>query len=55
MVDPRAIDAVNLVDEGITLATLAPYAIVEPGARRETGYAEIGNNIAVPAYAPEVH
>jgi UDP-3-O-[3-hydroxymyristoyl] N-acetylglucosamine deacetylase len=33
----------------------ANYAIVEPGARRETGYAEIGNNIAVPAYAPEIH
>ena len=31
------------------------YAIVESGTRRETGYAEIGNNIAVPAYAPEVH
>jgi UDP-3-O-[3-hydroxymyristoyl] N-acetylglucosamine deacetylase len=33
----------------------ANYAIVEPGARRETGYAEIGNNIAVPAYAPDIH
>jgi UDP-3-O-[3-hydroxymyristoyl] N-acetylglucosamine deacetylase len=31
------------------------YAIVEPGARRETGYAEIGNNIAVPAFAPDIH
>ncbi len=31
------------------------YAIVDVGTRRETGYAEIGNNIAVPAYAPEVH
>jgi UDP-3-O-[3-hydroxymyristoyl] N-acetylglucosamine deacetylase len=31
------------------------YAIVESGARRETGYAEIGNGIAVPAFAPDVH
>jgi UDP-3-O-[3-hydroxymyristoyl] N-acetylglucosamine deacetylase len=31
------------------------YAIVEGGARRETGYAEIGAGIAVPAYAPDVH
>jgi UDP-3-O-[3-hydroxymyristoyl] N-acetylglucosamine deacetylase len=31
------------------------YAIVDVGARRETGYAEIGNNIAVPAYAPDIH
>ncbi|HEV7873034.1 MAG TPA: UDP-3-O-acyl-N-acetylglucosamine deacetylase [Enterovirga sp.] len=31
------------------------YAIVEDGARRETGYAEIGNGIAVPAYAPDTH
>jgi UDP-3-O-[3-hydroxymyristoyl] N-acetylglucosamine deacetylase len=31
------------------------YAIVEGGTRRETGYAEIGNGIAVPAYAPDVH
>lgn len=31
------------------------FAIVESGARRETGYAEIGNGIAVPAYAPDVH
>ena len=33
----------------------ANYAIVEAGARRETGYAEIGNNIAVPAFAPDIH
>ena len=31
------------------------YAIVENGARRDTGYAEIGNGIAVPAYAPDIH
>ena len=33
----------------------ANYAIVEGGTRRETGYAEIGNGIAVPAYAPDTH
>ncbi|WP_210485507.1 UDP-3-O-acyl-N-acetylglucosamine deacetylase [Microvirga antarctica] len=32
----------------------ANYAIVDSGVRREPSYAEIGNNIAVPAYAPEV-
>jgi UDP-3-O-[3-hydroxymyristoyl] N-acetylglucosamine deacetylase len=31
------------------------YALVEVGVRRETGYAEIGNNIAVPAFAPDIH
>jgi UDP-3-O-[3-hydroxymyristoyl] N-acetylglucosamine deacetylase len=31
------------------------YTILEPGTRRETGYAEIGNNIAVPAFAPDIH
>jgi UDP-3-O-[3-hydroxymyristoyl] N-acetylglucosamine deacetylase len=31
------------------------YAMVEGGIRRETGYAEIGNGIAVPAYAPDTH
>jgi UDP-3-O-[3-hydroxymyristoyl] N-acetylglucosamine deacetylase len=31
------------------------YAIVDGGARRETGYAEIGNGIALPAFAPDVH
>jgi UDP-3-O-[3-hydroxymyristoyl] N-acetylglucosamine deacetylase len=30
------------------------YTIVD-GARRDTGYAEIGNSIAVPAYAPDIH
>jgi len=33
----------------------ANYAIVETGNRRETGYAEIGGGIAVPAYAPDLH
>jgi UDP-3-O-[3-hydroxymyristoyl] N-acetylglucosamine deacetylase len=33
----------------------ANYAIVDGGARRESGYAEIGNGIAVPAYAPDLH
>ena len=33
----------------------ANYAIVDGGARRETGYAEIGNGIAVPAYAADTH
>jgi UDP-3-O-[3-hydroxymyristoyl] N-acetylglucosamine deacetylase len=31
------------------------YAMVEGGARRETGYAEIGNGIAVPAFAADTH
>jgi UDP-3-O-[3-hydroxymyristoyl] N-acetylglucosamine deacetylase len=31
------------------------YAIVDGTARRETGYAEIGNGIAVPAFAPDIH
>ena len=31
------------------------YAMVEGGTRRETGYAEIGNGIAIPAYAPDTH
>jgi UDP-3-O-[3-hydroxymyristoyl] N-acetylglucosamine deacetylase len=30
------------------------YSIMEVGSRRETGYADIGN-IAVPAYAPDIH
>jgi UDP-3-O-[3-hydroxymyristoyl] N-acetylglucosamine deacetylase len=29
------------------------YAYVDGGSRRETGYADIANGIAVPAYAPE--
>src|SRR5918998_4152389 len=33
-------------------ASRANYMIVDTGTRRETGYAEIGNGIAVPAYAP---
>lgn len=33
----------------------ANYVIVDGGARRESGYAEIGNGIAVPAYAPDLH
>jgi UDP-3-O-[3-hydroxymyristoyl] N-acetylglucosamine deacetylase len=36
-------------------ADRANYAIVEGGARRETGYAEIGAGIAVPAFAPDTH
>jgi UDP-3-O-[3-hydroxymyristoyl] N-acetylglucosamine deacetylase len=31
------------------------YAIVDGGARRETGYAELGSGVAMPAFAPEVH
>ena len=37
------------------LSDRANYAIVDGGARRESGYAEIGNGIAVPAYAPDLH
>ena len=37
------------------LSDRANYAIVDSGARRESGYAEIGNGIAVPAYAPDIH
>jgi UDP-3-O-[3-hydroxymyristoyl] N-acetylglucosamine deacetylase len=33
----------------------ANYAIVDSGARRDTGYAEIGAGIAVPAFAPDTH
>src|SRR3954471_15767929 len=29
--DPAVVDAVNRIDESITLATLAPYAAVSPG------------------------
>jgi UDP-3-O-[3-hydroxymyristoyl] N-acetylglucosamine deacetylase len=36
-------------------ASRSNYAIVEGARRRETGYAEIGNGIAVPAYAPDTH
>jgi UDP-3-O-[3-hydroxymyristoyl] N-acetylglucosamine deacetylase len=31
------------------------YTMIEGGTRRETGYAEIGKGIAVPAYAPDTH
>lgn len=31
VIDPGRIDAVNRVDEAITVATLRPYAVVEPG------------------------
>ena len=37
------------------LSDRANYVIVDGGARRESGYAEIGNGIAVPAYAPDLH
>jgi UDP-3-O-[3-hydroxymyristoyl] N-acetylglucosamine deacetylase len=33
----------------------ANYAVVEPGQRRESGYAEIGGNLVAPAFAPDVH
>ncbi len=36
-------------------ASRSNYAIVTGDRRRETGYAEIGNGIAVPAYAPDTH
>lgn len=36
-------------------ASRANYAIVEAGARRESGHAEIGSAIGVPAYAPDLH
>jgi UDP-3-O-[3-hydroxymyristoyl] N-acetylglucosamine deacetylase len=36
-------------------ASRSNYAIVEGDRRRDTGYAEIGNGIAVPAYAPDTH
>jgi len=36
-------------------ASRANYAIVEAGTRRDTGYAEMGNGIAVPVYAPDTH
>jgi molybdenum cofactor cytidylyltransferase len=31
VLDPACIDAVNAIDESVTVATLAPYAIVAPG------------------------
>jgi UDP-3-O-[3-hydroxymyristoyl] N-acetylglucosamine deacetylase len=36
-------------------ASRSNYAIVDGTPRRETGYAELGNNIAVPAFAQDVH
>ena len=36
-------------------ASRANYAIVDEGARRDSGYAEIGAGIAMPAYAPDLH
>jgi UDP-3-O-[3-hydroxymyristoyl] N-acetylglucosamine deacetylase len=36
-------------------ASRSNYAIVDGTPRRETGYAEIGNNIAVPAFAQDIH
>ena len=37
------------------LSDRANYAIVDGGARRDTGYAEIASGVAVPSYAPDVH
>ena len=37
------------------LADRANYTIVDGEARRETGYAELGSGIAVPAFAPDLH
>src|SRR5258708_1313684 len=31
ILNPRGIDAVNLIDESVTVATLAPYSVVAPG------------------------
>ena len=31
MLDPKGVDAINLIDEAVTVATLAPYAVVAPG------------------------
>jgi UDP-3-O-[3-hydroxymyristoyl] N-acetylglucosamine deacetylase len=36
-------------------ADRANYTYVEGGTRRETGYAEIGKGMPVPAYAPDTH
>jgi UDP-3-O-[3-hydroxymyristoyl] N-acetylglucosamine deacetylase len=36
-------------------ASRSNYAVVTGDRRRETGYAEIGKGIAVPAYAPDTH
>ncbi|HEX2725500.1 MAG TPA: UDP-3-O-acyl-N-acetylglucosamine deacetylase [Beijerinckiaceae bacterium] len=45
----------NLAVVEALFASRANYAIVDSGRRRETGYAEIGNGIAVPAFAPDIH
>jgi UDP-3-O-[3-hydroxymyristoyl] N-acetylglucosamine deacetylase len=46
----------NLAVLEALFADRANYAIVDGGAaRRGTGYAEIGNGIAVPAFSPDVH
>jgi UDP-3-O-[3-hydroxymyristoyl] N-acetylglucosamine deacetylase len=45
----------NLAVVDALFANRSNYAVVDSGRRRETGYAEIGNGIAVPAYAPDVH
>jgi molybdenum cofactor cytidylyltransferase len=31
MIDSKAVDAVNLIDEAVTVATLSPYTVVSPG------------------------
>lgn len=31
------------------------YTVVDGSVRRETGYAELGSGVAVPAFAPEIH
>jgi UDP-3-O-[3-hydroxymyristoyl] N-acetylglucosamine deacetylase len=36
-------------------ANRSNYAIIDAGQRREVGYADLGSNLAAPAYAPEVH
>jgi UDP-3-O-[3-hydroxymyristoyl] N-acetylglucosamine deacetylase len=36
-------------------ASRSNYAVIDGSRRRETGYAEIGNGIAVPAFAPDIH
>ena len=45
----------NLAVVEALFANRSNYAIVDNGRRRESGYAEIGNGIAVPAFAPDIH
>jgi UDP-3-O-[3-hydroxymyristoyl] N-acetylglucosamine deacetylase len=45
----------NLAVVEALFASRSNYAIVDSGRRRETGYAEIGKGIAVPAFAPDIH